>query len=231
MRTLLLALVWLVISMPSIAAGACLEIPTGPLASEEKEKARKPINEVVEALLHDAETIYTEGVHIVERKPRTDVESLANDRMEDLHDFGESYGFKECHLQQTYTAVIIDYDDDNGDAIDRMLIRIWDFDVAEAKSCANTAAAVDLKLARQSLDHGWMEFNGKEDEKDWKPDESIRPSIHESCINVLLTQPREQWDKLVQDQIERYRKAASSLLQPRISCGGAGGCAWQSQHR
>src|SRR6516164_11467032 len=108
MRIMFVALALLVITIPSAAAGGCLEIPTGPLASEEKEKAHGQINEVIEAMLRDAETIYTEGVHIVERKPRTDSESLANDRMEDLHDFGESYGFKECHLQQTYTAVIID---------------------------------------------------------------------------------------------------------------------------
>ena len=81
MRTIFVASTLLVISMPSIAAATCAEVPMGPLASEKKEKAHKPINEVVEALLSDAETIYTEGAHIVERKPRTDSESLAISRM------------------------------------------------------------------------------------------------------------------------------------------------------
>jgi hypothetical protein len=56
---------------PCFAASAnCLDILTGPLASEEKENAGKPINEVVEALLRDAETIYSEGSWIVGQKRR-----------------------------------------------------------------------------------------------------------------------------------------------------------------
>jgi len=214
MRIMFVALALLVITMPSVAAGGCLEIPTGPLASEEKEKAHGQINEVIEAMLRDAETIYTEGVHIVERKPRTDSESIASDKMNMLLDFGESFHVKECHLRSTYQSVIHDYD--YGDTIDRMLNRIRDFDVyifhavLEAESCLNTRAAAFLKLARQSLDHGWMEFNGKTDEKNWKPDESLVPDNHEHCINDLYMLPHEQGEKLIQDQIERYRKASSS---------------------
>jgi hypothetical protein len=132
-----------------------------------------------------------------------------------LRDFGESFHIKECHLQSTYDSVIGNYD--YGDTIDRMLNRIRDFDVyifhavLEAESCLNTRAAAFLKLARQSLDHGWMEFNGKTDEKNWKPDESRVPDNHEHCINDLFMLPHAQGEKLIQDQIERYRKAASSL--------------------
>jgi hypothetical protein len=207
MRTIFVALALLV--MPSIAAARCAEVPTEPLASEKKEKAHKPINEVVEALLSDAETIYTEGAHIVERRPRTDSESLAVARMNKLHDFGESFHTKECHFKQTYRSAMDDYD--YGDTIERTLSRIWDFDiyifhaVTEAESCSNARAAALLGLARQSLDHA------KADDKNWKPDKStLPPTAHRNCINDLLRLPKEQREKLVQDQIERYRKAASS---------------------
>ena len=209
MRTIFVASALLVISMPSIAAARCAEVPMGPLASEKKEKAHKPINEVVEALLSDAETIYTEGAHIVERKPRTDSESLAISRMNKLHDFGESFHTKECHFQQTYRSAMDDYD--YGDTIERTLSRLWDFDiyirhaVAEAEGCSTARAAAFLGLARQSLDHA------KTDDKNWKPDESTLPTAaHENCIKDLSRLPTERREKIVQDQIERYRKAASS---------------------
>ena len=168
----------MIAAAPASAAG-CLDIPTGPLEAETK--AGKPINDVVEALVHDAETVYAEGAHIVDRKPRTDVESLAISRMDQLHDFGESFHIKECHFQKAYRSVIDEGKYGYTDPAEFILERLQDFDtyifhaVIEAEGCSNDKAAFHLKLARQALDHALMELKGNTDERTWQPDEINTP--------------------------------------------------------
>lgn len=195
---------------PSGAAAACVDNPTEPLEAEAKVKLHKPINEVVEAMLHDAENIYMEGAHIVALKPRTDVEGFAIDRMQDNHDFGESFGIKECHFAVTWHTIVDKYE--YPEALDRTLVRLQDFDTyiyhAEVEArvfCSNDKAAFHLNLARQSLDHAWMEFKGKTDERKWEPDESKTPEDHAGCIKTFSGSPEE-----IQDQVQRYRKIMST---------------------
>src|SRR5271169_4541301 len=79
-------------------ASACIDM-SGLSLLESSSNRQSPIRDQVEALLHDAETIYAEGAHIIARKPRTEAESLALSRMESLHSGGESFHIKECNFQ------------------------------------------------------------------------------------------------------------------------------------
>jgi hypothetical protein len=132
---------------PCFAAHECLKMPLSPLESESK--AGKPINEVVEALLHDAETIYTEGSHIVARRPKTEIESLAIDRMERLHYWGEGFHIKECHFQNAFSSPTGETRK-HSQKMQWALIRIEQFDnfifgaVMYAGSCSNTEASFRL---------------------------------------------------------------------------------------
>jgi hypothetical protein len=185
-------------------------MPVSPLESESK--ADKPINDAVEALLHDAETIYTEGAHIVARKPRTEIESLAIDKMQSLHDFGESFHIKECHFQNVYFALAAR---EGSEKTQWTLIRIGQFDnfifhaVMDALSCSNTEAQFDLKLSRELLDHAWMEFKGSLEEREWDPADLNGPETHERCAGLPRGHSSDQLTGMVQDQIQRYRKNPS----------------------
>jgi hypothetical protein len=166
---------WLAIT-PCFAAGRkCRDIPTGPLGAETK--VGKPINEVVEALLHDAETIYAEASRIVKRKPRTEAQSFALSE--------ENFLISECHFQNTFSSA----SKTNTELPEKMqwtLIRIEQFDnfifgaVNQAVGCSNTEAGVRLKVSRELLDHAWMEFEGNIKQRDWDPNLDW-PETHERC--------------------------------------------------
>jgi hypothetical protein len=102
------------------------------------------------------------------------------------------------------------------DPAEFILERLQDFDtyifhaVAEATSCSNDKAAFHLKLARQALDHALMELKGKTDGRTWQPDETNTPQGFVTCIANLKGRSFEEGESQVQDQIQRYRKAASS---------------------
>jgi hypothetical protein len=134
-KIILFALGWLAIT-PCLAAGQkSLDIPTGPLEAETK--VGKPINEVVEAPLHDAETIYAEGSRIVKRKPRTEAQSFALSE--------EHFLISECHFENAFSSAS-KTDTELPEKMQWTLIRIEQFDnfifdaVNEAETCANTEA-------------------------------------------------------------------------------------------
>ena len=159
-----LAFILAVSVTPCLAASAYCDRLTGPLA-EKKENAGKPINEVVEALLRDAETVYSEGSRFVGRRPRTFAESYA------IPD--KNWLIKECHFQSAFRSAS-KADAEMPEQMRLTLIRIEQFDnfifyaVNNAVGCSNKAA-LGLKVSRESLDHAWMEFKGDTEERDWDP--------------------------------------------------------------
>lgn len=185
-----------------------------PLESESS--AGKPINKILEAFLHDAETIYTEAAHVAARRPRTDIESLAISRMENLHDFGESFHVKECHFQQSVVSASKSENPTDSETASAVLERLWQFDnfifraENDAESCSNTKAQFYLNLSRMLLDHAWLEFKGKKGQRDWEPADIDGPQTHETCANAMpLGLSPEQMTKIIEAQIEIYRKDAS----------------------
>jgi hypothetical protein len=170
-----LAFVLAMIATPCLAApNQCLDIPTGPLQVETK--AGKPITEVVEALLRDAETIYTAGAGIVARNPRTNAESYAIPN--------KDFRIVECHFQGAISSAA---ETELPDRLPWTLIRIEQFDnfifdaVNGVVSCSNIEARQRLKVARASLDHAWMEFKGNIKEREWDPNLDWLPETHEGC--------------------------------------------------
>jgi hypothetical protein len=210
----LVAYLLLIASTPCF--GQCKDM-SGLPPLESESSAGKPTNEIFEAFLHDAETIYTEAAHVVARRPRTDIESLAISGMENHHDLGESFHLKECHFQQSIlSASKSDTLTELGTPTEAMLERLFQFDNSifraemEAGSCSNTKAKFLLKLSRKFLDHAWMEFKGKQGQRDWEPADIDGPQTHETCANAMpLGLSPEQMTKIIEAQIEIYRKDAS----------------------
>jgi hypothetical protein len=171
---LIMRLVFVLATTAAQAGQSCLDIPT-PLQAETK--AGKPIDEVVEALLHDAETIYAEGARIVGRKPQTQAQSYA------IPD--KDFRVKECHFQNVFSSASKD-DIRQAERMQWTLIRIEQFDnfifdaVNEAVTCSNTEAVLRLKVSRELLDHAWTELKGETKERDWDP-RLDWPETHERC--------------------------------------------------
>jgi hypothetical protein len=170
----------------SAFARTCIDM-TGlpPLASASAEQ--KPTRVLIEALLRDAETLYKEGSHIVAQKPRTNNQADMISAMEAQHVGGESFHIKECNFQEIFSPMTQGAQSKYPEDVAFTLVRIEQFDnfifnaVNEALSCANTQAQFDLTLSRQILDHGWMEFNGHPEERDWDPDDLAGPDKSEAC--------------------------------------------------
>jgi hypothetical protein len=141
----------------------CVEM-VGSLQAENK--AGRPTQEVVEALLHDAEKVYLDGAQIVKQRPRTRAQSYAI--------LDKDFHVEECHFQKALSLAA-------GDAVGQsqrfqsVLIRIGQFDnfifgaVNEVVNCSNTEAGLRLKVSRELLDHAWMEFKGDPKQRDWDP--------------------------------------------------------------
>ena len=131
--------------------------------------------ELVEALLRDAETIYTEGSRIVGQKPQTSAESYA------IPD--KDFRILECHFQGAISSAA---ETALPDRLQWTLIRIEQFDnfifdaVNGVVICSNTEAGQRLKVSRAALDHAWMEFKGNTKEREWDPNLDW-PETHESC--------------------------------------------------
>ncbi len=154
----------LIAVIPANAEPGCAEMPLLQTIEAEA-KASKPAGEVVEALLRDAEKIYTESAQIVAWKPRTEMQRNAM--------LDRNFRNLECHFQDAFSFVLKDRGLE--DKLRWTLIRIEQFDnfifdaVNEAVTCANTEAARRLKVSRELLDHAWMEFKGDIKERDWDP--------------------------------------------------------------
>jgi hypothetical protein len=77
-KAILIAVVAIIIvTTAPCYAGSCIDM-TGLPPLEAATVGQKPIRVVIEALLHDAETIYTEGAHLIAQKPRTRSPIAAN---------------------------------------------------------------------------------------------------------------------------------------------------------
>ncbi|MGO9135553.1 MAG: hypothetical protein ACLP8A_16100 [Methylovirgula sp.] len=172
--------------MSPTCASSCLDMAGLP-PLESMSVGKKPIRVVVEALLHDAETIYKEGSHIVAQNPRTNREADAISTMEAQHVGGESFHIKECNFQEAFYPMMQGAQSKYPEDVAFTLVRIGQFDnfifnaVNEALSCSNTQAQFDLSLSRQMLDHASMEFNGHPEERDWDPNNLAGPEKRESC--------------------------------------------------
>ena len=166
----------MITAAPALAGPQCLEMPSGRTLEAEA-KAGKPTNELVEALLRDAEKIYAEGARIVGQRPRTDSESHAIPE--------KDFRVEKCHFQNAFSSASKD-DIVQPERIQWTLIRIEQFDnfifdaVNEAVTCSNTEAGLRLKVSRELLDHAWMEFRAETKERDWDP-RLDWPETHERC--------------------------------------------------
>lgn len=144
---------------------------------------------VIEAILHDAETIYTEGAHIVARKPRSNSEADTISRMEMLRVGGESFQIKECNFQSAFYPMMEGAEAKYSKDTAFTLERIGQFDnfifqaVNEALACSNRQAEFDLSLSRQLLDHAWLEFKGRSEQRNWDPADLDGPKTHESWVD------------------------------------------------
>lgn len=171
---------------PPTYARTCTDM-TGLPPLESALVGQKSVRVVMETLLHDAETIYKEGAHIVARKPRTNREADAISLIEAQHVGGESFHIKECNFQETFYPMMQGAESKYPEDMAFTLVRIGQFDnfifnaVGEALSCSNTQAQFDLTLSRQMLDHAWMEFNSHPEERGWDPADLSGPDKHESC--------------------------------------------------
>jgi hypothetical protein len=188
MKALLItvAAIMIAATAPSYA-GPCIDM-TGLPPLKSASIGQKPIRIVVEALLHDAETLYTEGAHLIAQKPRTRSEADTLSMIEARHVGGESFHIKECNFQRLFLNPIMQgalekYPEDMAFTLER----IGQFDnfifnaVNEALTCQNSEAQFDLALSRQMLDHAWMEFKGHPEQRDWDPDDLTGPEKRESC--------------------------------------------------
>jgi hypothetical protein len=166
----------MITAAPALAGPQCLEMPSGRTLEAEA-KAGRPTDELVEALLRDAEKIYAEGARIVGQRPRTDAESHAITE--------KDFRVEECHFQNAFSSASKD-DIGQPKRIQWTLIRIEQFDnfifdaVNEAVTCSNTEAGLRLKVSRELLDHAWMELKGETKERDWDP-RLDWPETHERC--------------------------------------------------
>jgi hypothetical protein len=163
-------------AVPVLAGPQCVEMPSGRTLEAEV-KAGQPTNEIVEALLRDAEKIYMETARIVGQRPRTRAESFALQETDLL--------IQECHFQRTISAVSKSEPELPG-RLQWTLIRIEQFDnfifgsVAQVIMCSNTEARLRLRVARELLNYARMEFEGDTKERDWAPNLHW-PATHEQC--------------------------------------------------
>jgi hypothetical protein len=172
----LAAALWVMIAAPALAAPQCVEMPAGRTLEAET-KAGKSTDEIVEALLRDADKLYAEAGRIVGQRPRTKSESYALQEKDFL--------IEECHFQSAFTSTS-KAEAGVPDRLKWTLIRIEQFDnfifdaVGEAIACSNTEAGLRLQVSRALLDHAWTEFKGDTKERDWDPKVDW-PETHESC--------------------------------------------------
>jgi hypothetical protein len=107
-------------------------------------------------------------------------------RLRRPHVGGESFHIKECNFQATFYPMMKGAANRYPEDMTFTLVRIGQFDnfifnaVNEVLSCSNSQAQFDLTLSRQMLDHGWMEFNGHPEERDWDPNNLSGPQKRES---------------------------------------------------
>jgi hypothetical protein len=214
-----LALAAPIIALASSAAAAgrdCMAVPgLPPLESASVEQ--QPLKVRVEALLHDSERVYREYAHAISLRPRTESEETAIIKMGQLHINGESFQLDECFLQNAYfklnDIVADNYKTSPGNAAAESLsdavARIGQFDNfifmagADLISCNQKQADFDLKLSRQLLDHGWIEFHGNTTE--WDPDDLDGPQTKGECTDDLpLGASTDDLDIIVKRQIKKY---------------------------
>lgn len=181
---------------------------------ESSSSSQRPIRAQVEALLHDAETIYAEAAHIIARNPRTERESLALSGMERQHVGGESFHIKECNFQGTFYPMMQGAAGKYPEDIAFTLVRIGQFDnflfeaVNEALSCSNAQAKFDLTLSRQLLDHAWMEFKGHQEQRNWNPADIDGPQSGGQCVDDLPHGVSfEALTKIIDAQIRLYQQS------------------------
>lgn len=197
-------------STPSLA-GDCAEIPSLPPLKSAAINESTEANSAIATLLQDAETIYNEGSHIVRSVPTTELQETALERMEDLGHGGESFHIKECNFQDRLFYVKKSLKAILSEAQIQTLIRIEQFDnfifmaVNHALDCSNAASAFDLRLSRQLLDHGWMEFRGHPEQRDWGPEDWDGPAVSQRCFDDWPHGASfEQIGKMLDDQIEKF---------------------------
>jgi len=195
-------------------SNTCMEMSgLPPLESAATEQ--KPMRLVVEALLHDAETIYAEGAHVIARKPRTESEAVALSKMAMLRVGGESFPITECNFQFGLSRMTQGDEAKYPKDMAFTLERISQFDnliydaVKEALTCSNAQAQFDLALSRQALDHAWMEFNGHPEQRNWDPRNLRGPQTREACIaNLPKGVGLAALGKIIDAQILKFQKEA-----------------------
>jgi hypothetical protein len=195
-------------------SNSCMDM-TGLPPLESASTGQKPIRLVVEALLHDAETIYAEGARLITRKPRTESEAVALSKMAILRVGGESFPITECNFQFALSQMMQARQAKYPKDMALTLERISQFDnliydaVRQALTCSNTQAQFELTLSRQMLDHASMEFSGHPDQRNWNPGNLAGPQTHEACIDNL---PKgiglAALGKIIAAQIQKFQKEA-----------------------
>jgi hypothetical protein len=149
----------MITAAPALAGPQCLKMPSGRTLEAEA-KAGRPTNELVEALLRDAEKIYAEGARIVGQRPRTDAESHAIPE--------KDFRVEECHFQNAFSSASKD-DIGQPERIQWTLIRIEQFDNFDAvngcdlfKHRSRTASESVARVTRSRLDavEGWDQRTG-----------------------------------------------------------------------
>jgi len=195
-------------------SNSCMEM-SGLPPLESTATGEKPMRLVVEAFLHDAETIYSEGAHVIARKPQTESEAVALSKMAMLRVGAESFPITECNFQFVLSRMMQGDEAKYPEDMAATLQRIGQFDnflynaVKEALSCSNAQAQFDLALSRQMLDHAWLEFNGHPEQRDWSPDDLTGPQTREACIADL---PKgvglQALGKIIDAQILKFQKEA-----------------------
>jgi hypothetical protein len=215
--TLRLSAFLLLVAVTPGYATSCVEaLHPPPLETplESTSVGQQEIRPLVEALLHDAETIYLEGAHIVARNPRTESEATALSRMEQPHSGGESFHIGECYFHSAFPSVegggwYAKYPREMAET----LVRLGQFDnfifdaANSALLCETFQARFNLKLARELLDHAWMEFRGHPEQRDWAPADLDGPQSDQKCVDDLshLAGP-EEGNKVIDSQILKFQQ-------------------------
>jgi hypothetical protein len=209
----------IMLALPSFAAAAgrdCTAIPgLPPLESDSVEQ--QPLKVRVEALLRDSERVYREYAHAISLRPQTESEVTAIIKMEQLHVNGEAFQWDECFLQNAYfnlnNIVADNYQtsprDVGAESLSDAVARIGQFDNfifaagADLISCNHEQADFDLKLSRQLLDHGWIEFRGNTAE--WDPDDLDGPQTQGECADdIPIGASMDDMDTIIKRQIKKY---------------------------
>jgi hypothetical protein len=213
----IIAAIILALTSPAVSQGPdCTAIPGLP-PLESDSVGEQPLKVRVEALLHDAERVYREYSHAVSLQPETESEVTAILKMEQLHLDGEAFQWDECFLQNAYfnlkDIVADNYQTSPSDAAAESLsdavVRVGQFDNfifaagADLISCNHPKADFDLKLSRQLLDHGWIEFRGNTAE--WDPEDLDGPQTAATCADdIPLGAGIDDMDVIVKRQITKY---------------------------